>query len=109
MFEVQDLAVASPATVSRCGMVYMEPIHLGWEPILETWQIGFQKGIIKDKEGKTPPFFNTLVEKVRAFFKDNFKFLRSECREIISTVDNNLVQSCLHFIEILFAECIEYH
>ena len=34
MFEVQDLSSASPATVSRCGMVYLQPDQLGWHNIL---------------------------------------------------------------------------
>lgn len=37
MFEVQDLAVASPATVSRCGMVYLEPSILGLTSFTECW------------------------------------------------------------------------
>ncbi|KAM5165262.1 dynein axonemal heavy chain 14 [Mantella aurantiaca] len=38
IFEVDSLSQASPATVSRCAMVYMDPVDLGWEPFVRTWE-----------------------------------------------------------------------
>lgn len=37
LIETQDLAVASPATVSRCGMVFLDTVDLGWRPYVASW------------------------------------------------------------------------
>ena len=55
VFEVENLNNASPATVSRCGMVYLEPIHLGWEPLITTWK---EKMVEEIPE----PYLTTIIE-----------------------------------------------
>lgn len=36
-FEVENLNNASPATVSRCGIIYVSETDLYWEPLFKTW------------------------------------------------------------------------
>ena len=37
LYEVFDLQYASPATISRCGMVYLDPKDLAFEPFVWKW------------------------------------------------------------------------
>lgn len=37
VLEVENLKNASPATVSRVGIVYISEIELGWEPVVNVW------------------------------------------------------------------------
>lgn len=50
MFEVEDLAVASPATVSRCGMVFLETKQLGWFALVKTFVANIPEKLHKYSE-----------------------------------------------------------
>ncbi|XP_025927284.1 dynein heavy chain 1, axonemal [Apteryx rowi] len=94
MFEVQDLAVASPATVSRCGMVYLEPSILGLEPFTECW--------LRKIPGIMQPFSERLASLFRRFLEEAISFVRKSVKEIIASTDSNLTRSLLMLLECLF-------
>jgi dynein heavy chain len=42
-FEVEDLRNASPATVSRAGIIYVSLADLGWQPMVQSWVHGSKR------------------------------------------------------------------
>ncbi|XP_049884905.1 dynein axonemal heavy chain 6 [Pectinophora gossypiella] len=53
VFEVADLAQASPATVSRCGMVYIDPGDLGYLPFVRSWlDEGVEKNLFNQENSE---------------------------------------------------------
>lgn len=47
-----DLAQASPATVSRCGMVYIDPNEMGYLPYVRSWlEQGVEKNTFNQENG----------------------------------------------------------
>ena len=96
IFEVMDLAVASPATVSRCGMVYLEPHQLGWRPLVDSWMNTFPVHFDDELKTHIRALFEWLVPVC-------LRFLRREIKEISPTLDANLVTTLMRLTSSLLS------
>jgi len=95
IFEPMDLLVASPATVSRCGMVYMEPSEMGWKPIFNVW--------IENKIPRTFKEEDTaeILYLAESFIDPMLHYHRKALKESSPCQDQNLVQSLLRIFQCL--------
>ncbi|KAK5640059.1 hypothetical protein RI129_010870 [Pyrocoelia pectoralis] len=72
VFEVQDLAQASPATVSRCGMVYIDPDELKWLPYVKSWSATLNERFLnQEMKEYVVGLFEYAVENGLVFMKRN--------------------------------------
>ncbi|XP_064633435.1 dynein axonemal heavy chain 12-like isoform X2 [Lineus longissimus] len=92
LFETMDLSQASPATVSRCGMIYLEPTTLGWRPILKSWLATLPEILLKETDDLIPELFEWIVDPA-------LDFVRKNCKEYVPYSLTNLVTSLMKLVE----------
>ncbi|KAI8840277.1 hypothetical protein BC829DRAFT_446998 [Chytridium lagenaria] len=93
VFEVMDLAVASPATVSRCGMVYLEPERMGWKPLVQSWLEGLEFLPLEH--------IRFLFQLFDSLVTPSLQFIRRDCKELSPTTDIGLVNSLVRLLDSL--------
>ena len=89
LFETENLEVASPATVSRCGMVYCDYLDLGWHSHIQSWiQAKPHKELRQE--------LTTLVDK---YIRPILDFKRRSCSELVAIAELNGIKSMCNLFD----------
>ncbi|KAJ3385211.1 Dynein heavy chain 7, axonemal [Entophlyctis sp. JEL0112] len=96
VFEVMDLAVASPATVSRCGMVYLEPERMGWRPLIKSW--------LESLDFLSAENVHCLNQLFETLVPPSIQFVKRDCKEVSPTSEIGLVRSLSQILDSLLDE-----
>jgi dynein heavy chain len=96
MFEAEDLEQASPATVSRVGMIFCETRNVTWVPVVEVWLRHINEAVANEKEY----IFNLFHWAYPIMVYITSKFCRQPTKtasqELIFSL-TRLLKSCLDF------------
>ncbi|KAM5227717.1 LOW QUALITY PROTEIN: dynein axonemal heavy chain 3 [Ctenodactylus gundi] len=97
IFEPADLEQASPATVSRCGMIYMEPHQLGWRPLKDSYMDTLPSRLTEEHKGLVNDMFLWLVQPC-------LDFCRLHCKFVVQTSPTHLAFSMMRLYSSLLDE-----
>ncbi|KAF3425858.1 hypothetical protein E2986_01736 [Frieseomelitta varia] len=100
IFETMDLVHASPATVSRCGMIYVEPRVLGWRPFVRSWINTLNRAWSEGQESNIEQLFDWLVEPC-------LQFIRKACRATVNAGQIHQVVSAMNMFEMTMEDAVE--
>nr|XP_023674913.1 dynein heavy chain 3, axonemal [Paramormyrops kingsleyae] len=100
IFEPADLEQASPATVSRCGMIYMEPHQLGWAPLKVSYMDTLPDSLSSEHKELVEDLFNWLVQPC-------LDFIYRECRFLLQSSPTHLAYSLMRLYTCLLDEIAE--
>jgi dynein heavy chain len=94
LFEVENLDVASPATVSRAGMIYLDIEELHWKSsIIESW--------IKGKADQKEDFQERLRECVANYLEKVITVKKVSCRELVKTSESACIRNFCNLFDCL--------
>ncbi|XP_071673758.1 dynein axonemal heavy chain 9-like isoform X5 [Patagioenas fasciata] len=94
VFEISHLRTATPATVSRAGILYINPSDLGWNPPVSSW---IDRREIQSERAN----LTVLFDKYLPICLDT---LRTRFKKIIPIPEQSMVQMLCYLLECLLAE-----
>ncbi|CAH4038360.1 unnamed protein product [Pieris brassicae] len=98
VFEVADLAQASPATVSRCGMVYIDPGELGYLPYVRSWlDQGIEKNLFTQENSE-------FIYELYKMLEVGVTHVNTKCSVGIKQVDISKISALCYLMGALLSE-----
>ncbi|XP_067615922.1 dynein beta chain, ciliary [Eurosta solidaginis] len=89
LFEISNLRTATPATVSRAGILYINPQDLGWNPYVSSW--------IETR--KIPAEKSNLVMLFDKYIPASLETIRTRFKKITPIAEMAHIQMLCHLLE----------